>query len=118
MVVPFAQIGYIAAFAGYMTLAVIYIMWGRWGWPGRAFLLATILTAAWAGVALEAPWRASVPFVTDLLHHAASLAWILFLWLLIALSAEMQKNHPRRMRLGWTLIGGMTVVVIGFDVFH
>jgi putative PEP-CTERM system histidine kinase len=118
MVIAFSQIGYIAAFAGYMALAVIYIMWGRWGWPGRAFLLATILTAAWAGVALEAPWRAYLPFVTDLLHHAASLAWILFLWLLIALSAEMQKNYPRRMRLGWTLIGGMTVVVIGFDVFH
>jgi hypothetical protein len=34
MVIAFSQIGYIAAFAGYMALAVIYIMWGRWAGRG------------------------------------------------------------------------------------
>jgi putative PEP-CTERM system histidine kinase len=116
MVVAFAQIGYIAAFTGYMALAVIYILWGRWGWQGYAFQLASVATAAWAGAALASPWPVSLPYLVDLLYQAASLAWILFLWTLIAFSAELQNNYPRRIRVGWLLIGGMAVLVIGLDL--
>ena len=118
MISTIGQFGYVAAFAGYILLALIYIVRGRWGIQGYAFLIATLLTAAWAGVALETPWNVALPHVADLLHHAASLAWILFLWLLISLSAELQNNYPRRIRLGWVVIGGLVVLVIGFDLLR
>src|SRR3546814_2670770 len=98
------QIGYIAAFGGYVGLALTYALWGRWGRQGRAFLFATLLTAAWAGTALAVPWPLHPPYLVDLLHHAASLAWILFLWMLIAFSPELRSNYPRRIRLGWLVI--------------
>lgn len=112
------QVGFIAAFVGYVGLALVYIFWGRWAHQGYAFLLATLTTAAWAGLAAAAPWPLELPYLVNLLHHAASLAWILFLWMLIALSAEMQNNYPRRIRLGWLAIAGLAVVVLGFDYLH
>lgn len=112
------QLGYIAAFAGYVALSLIYIIRGRWGVQGHVFLFATILTAAWAGVALETPWHPSLPNLADVLHHAASIAWILFLWMLIAFSSEIQNNYPRRIRLGWAAIAGMALLVIALDAVH
>src|SRR3546814_11751689 len=79
-------------------------LWGRWGRQGRAFLFATLLTAAWAGTALAVPWPLRPPYLVDLLHHAASLAWLLFLWILIAFSTELRTNYPPRLRLGWPVL--------------
>ena len=116
MITTVGQLGYVAAFAGYILLALIYIVRGRWGSQGHVFLIAALLTAAWAGVALETPWNTALPHVADLLHHAASLTWILFLWLLLSLSAELRNNYPRRIRLGWVVIAGLVALVIGFDL--
>ena len=110
------QSAYIAAFASYAVLALIYIVRGRWGGQGYAFLFATLLTAGWAAVGWAMPWPASLPHLVDLVHHAASLSWILFLWVLIAFSAEIQNNYPRRIRLGWGVIAGLSVVVLTYDV--
>lgn len=112
------HLGYIAAFGGYVSLALIYVLWGQWGRQGFAFLLATVITAAWAAAALAPIWPPGLPYLVDLLHHMASLAWILFLWMLIAFSAELRNNYPRRIRLGWLVIGGLTALVLGFDVLH
>src|SRR3546814_6490388 len=65
------QIGYIAAFGGYVGLALTYALWGRWGRQGRAFLFATLLTAAWAGTALAVPWPLRPPYLVDLLRSEA-----------------------------------------------
>lgn len=116
-IVP-SEIGYIAAFAGYTGLALIYVFWGHWARQGYAFLLAILLTAAWAGVAAIDPWPMNLPYLADLLLHLASVAWILFLWTLIAFSPDLLNNYPRRVRVGWALIGAMTVVVIGFDLLR
>ena len=118
MDISFEQIGYLAALAGYLALALVYAVWGRWALQGYAFLLATLLTAAWAAAALVSPWPPDLPHLVNLLHHAASLAWILFLWLLVALSAEMQNNYPRRIRVGWLAIAGLAVLVLGFDLLR
>jgi putative PEP-CTERM system histidine kinase len=107
---------YIAAFASYAALALFYIVRGRWGGQGYAFLFATLLTAGWAAVGWAMPWPTSLPHLVDLVHHAASLSWILFLWLLIAFSAELQNNYPRRIRLGWVVIAGLSVIVLSYDV--
>ncbi|HTO64636.1 MAG TPA: XrtA/PEP-CTERM system histidine kinase PrsK [Bradyrhizobium sp.] len=117
MIVP-GNIGYIAAFAGYVGLALVYAVWGRWGRQGYAFLLATLLTAAWAGVSAIDLWPMGMPYLADLLQHAASLAWILFLWMLIAFGEELRKNYPRRVRTGWALIGAMSALVIGADLLQ
>src|SRR3546814_16667128 len=93
-------------------------LWGGWGRQGRACLFATLLPAAWAGTALAVPWPLRPPYLVDLLHHAASLAWILFLWMLIAFSPELRSNYPRRIRLGWLVIASLAVLVVGFDLFH
>jgi putative PEP-CTERM system histidine kinase len=118
MISEAGQIGYLAALAAYVALALIYILWGRWASQGHAFLLATLMTAAWAGAALVSPRPLGLPYLVDLLHHAASLAWILFLWMLIAFSEVLRTNYPRRIRLGWLAILGMSVLVIGFDFLH
>lgn len=118
MIIVPSQIGYIAAFAGYIVLALVYAFWGRWARQGYAFLLATSATAAWAGVAAMESWPTGMPYLADLLQHFASLAWILFLWTLIAFSKELLNNYPRRIRLGWVVIAGMTVLVIGVDLVH
>lgn len=112
------NIGYLAALAGYLGLALFYVFWGRWARQGYAFLLATLLTAAWAGAAAVDHRSMSLPYLADLLHHASSLAWILFLWTLIAFSDELRNNHPRRTRAGWALIGAMTLVLVGADLMH
>jgi hypothetical protein len=116
MAITIGQSAYIAAFASYAVLALIYIVRGRWGWQGYAFLFATLLTAGWAAVGWAMPWPTSLPHLVDLVHHAASLFWILFLWVLIAFSAELQNNYPRRIRLGWVVIAGLSVVVLSYDV--
>lgn len=113
-----SQIGYIVAFAGYVGLALVYAFWGRWARQGYAFLLATLLTAAWAAVAAFEPSLAGLPSLVSLLHHLASLAWILFLWTLIAFSEELRNNYPRRIRLGWIMIGGAAVLVVGVDLLY
>lgn len=108
------QIGYLAALAGYIGLTLVYVLWGRWARQGYAFLAATLLTVGWAAAAVAAPMPLLVrPPLVDLLHHAASLAWILFLWMLIALNPQLQANYPRRIRLGWAVLGGLSVVVFG-----
>ena len=86
------EISYLVALAGYIVLALIYVFWGHWGRQGYAFLLATLLTAAWAGVAAIDPAPLGMPHLPDLLHHVSSLAWVLFLWTLIAFSGELQNN--------------------------
>jgi putative PEP-CTERM system histidine kinase len=111
------QFGYVAALTGYVVLALIYAVRGRWGSQGYVFTLATLLTAAWAAAGWASFWPASAPLLIDSAHHAASLAWILFMWLLVALSAELQNNYPRRIRVGWGLIIGTSVLVLGFDLF-
>ena len=112
------QFGYIATLTGYLALALIYAFRGRWGTQGRAFILAVLLTAAW-GVAGWAEFWPVLPHVlADLIHHTSSLAWILFMWLLVALSPELQNNYPRRLRVGWALIVGMALLVVGFDLAH
>lgn len=116
MTITPSELGYIAAFAGYIGLALVYVFWGHWARQGYAFLLAALLTAAWAGVAAIDPWPMRLPYLADLLQHVASLAWILFLWTLIAFSAELQNNHPRRVRIGWAIIAGMTVLAVGIDL--
>lgn len=113
-----SQIGYVAAFASYIVLALVYAFWGRWARQGYAFLLATLATAGWAGVAAMGSWPSGTPNLADLLHHFASLSWILFLWTLIAFSEELQNNYPRRIWVGWSVIGGMTVLVTGVDLVH
>ena len=118
MTFSFGQIGFTAAFAGYIGLALIYALWGQWARQGYAFLLATLMTALWAGAALLAPWPSGLPYLVDLLHHTASLSWVLFLWMLVAFSPELQNNYPRRIRVGWLIIGGLATVVIGFDLLH
>jgi putative PEP-CTERM system histidine kinase len=110
------EISYVVALASYIALALIYVFWGHWGRQGYAFLLATLLTAAWAGVAAIGPALLGMPHLPDLLHHLSSLAWVLFLWTLIAFSAELQNNYPRRVYAGWAFIGCLTVLVIGLDV--
>ncbi len=110
------QFGYIAALTGYLILALTYVLRGRWGAQGRAFLLAVLLTAAWAATGWAPFWPLLSYRLTDLIHHASSLAWILFMWLLVALSPELQNNYPRRIRVGWALIVGMGVLVLGFDL--
>jgi putative PEP-CTERM system histidine kinase len=112
------QFGYIAALAGCLVLALIYVLRGRWGAQGRAFLLAVLLTAAWAAAGWAPFWPHLAYLLTDLLHHASALAWILFMWLLVALSPELRNNYPRRIRVGWALIIGMTLLVLGFDFLH
>ena len=117
MLVSLGLVGFTLAFAGYLVLALIYVLVGRWGWQGYGFLLATLLTAGWAGMAAAGAWWPQFPpYLADLLHHLSSLAWILFLWLLLAFSAELQNNYPRRIRLGWAIIAAMTVLVVGFDL--
>ena len=112
------EISYVVALAGYITLALIYAIWGRWGRQGHVFLLATLLTAAWAGVAAIGPAPLGMAHLPDLLHHLSSLAWVLFLWTLIAFSGELQNNYPRRVYAGWAFIGCLTVLVAGLDVFQ
>ena len=82
------QIGHSLAAAGFVILALIYLKWGQWGRPGYAFLAASLITAAWAAATLAQPWLSGLPYLVDLLHHAASFAWLLFLWLLISLLAR------------------------------
>jgi hypothetical protein len=41
-----SEAGQIAAFGGYISLALIYTLWGRWGWRGYGFLLAALAIAA------------------------------------------------------------------------
>ncbi|WP_193369787.1 XrtA/PEP-CTERM system histidine kinase PrsK [Pelagibius marinus] len=118
MTTAFDQLGYIATVGGYLALALIYVLWGRWAWPGHAFVLATLITAAWAGAALLYPLPPELSSLVSLLHHLASLAWVLFLWMLIALSAEMRNNHPRRIRLGWLVIAGLTAATVVIDLLH
>lgn len=113
-----SEIGYILALAGYTGLALIYVFWGNWGRQGYAFVLASLLTAAWAGVAAFDPWAGSLPHLAELLQHAASVAWIFFLWILIAFSEELQVNHPRRVRSGWTMIGVIALLAIGLDLLR
>ena len=112
------EISYLVALAGYIVLALIYVFWGHWGRQGYAFLLATLLTAAWAGVAAIDPAPLGMPHLPDLLHHVSSLAWVLFLWTLIAFSGELQNNYPRRVYAGWAFIGCLTVLVTGLDVLQ
>lgn len=112
------QIGYIAALVACLALALIYVLRGRWGAQGRAFLLAVLLTAGWAAVGWATFWPHLAYLLPGLLLHASALAWILFMWLLVALSPELKNNYPRRIRVGWALIGGMSLLVMGFDVFH
>jgi putative PEP-CTERM system histidine kinase len=114
--IALSEIGYIVAFAGYIGLALVYAFWGHWARQGYAFLLATLLTAAWAGIAAKNPWPILLPNLADVLHHFASLGWILFLWTLVAFSEELRTNYPRRVRTGWLLIGTMVVLVASLDL--
>lgn len=116
MIASFEQIGYAAALAGYVGLTLVYVLWGRWARQGYAFVAATLLTVGWAGTAGVAALLLVPPPLVDLLHHAASLAWILFLWMLIALNPQQRANYPRRIRLGWGVLCGLSVVVLGLDV--
>ena len=112
------EISYVVALAGYVLLTLIYVFWGHWGRQGYAFSLATLLTAAWAGVSATGPAPLGMPHLPDLLHHLSSLAWVLFLWTLMAFSRELQNNYPRRVHAGWAFIGCLTVLVTGLDIFQ
>ncbi len=112
------HIGYITAFGAYVALALVYVLGGRWGRQGYVFLAATLATAAWAAAALAAPWPTGLPGLADLLHQAASLIWILFLWVLIAFNPELRNNYPRRIGLGWLALAALAVVVLGVDLLE
>lgn len=115
MTVTIGQIGYIAALAAYGLLALIYALRGRWGRQGRIFMLAALVTACWAGLAAMTPLLPGTAIFVGPLQDLAALLWILFLWLMLATSDQHKVSYPRRIRLGWMLWGGLTILVLGFD---
>jgi putative PEP-CTERM system histidine kinase len=109
-------IGYVSygsAAAAYAGLALYYLLRGRWGAYGPFFLAAVGLSLAWALVALSGhgviPRHAEA---TMFVQQVAMLAWLWFLWRVIASLEPYQLRFPRRLRFGRWLIIGICVATL------
>lgn len=109
-------IGYLsfgAAAAAYFALALFYLWRGRWGAHGLYFLAAVGLTVIAALTALDG--HGVIPrhaVWTLFFQQLAMLAWAWFLWHIIASLEPYRVKFPGRLRLGWVLIIGLTVVTL------
>jgi len=115
-------IGYLsygAAALSYIGLVAYYLWRGRWGSHGPYFLAAVGLTAAWALVALAGhDVIPHFPRWTLFLQQTSKLAWAWFLWHIIASLEPYRVMFPRRLRLGWVVIIGLTAVTLALLVTH
>jgi len=104
---------YAAGAAAYLGLALYYFWRGHWGGHGPYLLLASLLTAAWAGLSLAG--HDIIPAYAEaaqMLRHLAMLAWAWLLWHIVASLEPHRTNFPRRLLLGWLLMCGLTAAVV------
>ncbi|MGF1630361.1 MAG: XrtA/PEP-CTERM system histidine kinase PrsK [Kiloniellaceae bacterium] len=115
-------IGYLsygAAAVAFAALAVFYLWRGRWGSHGPYFLAAVCLTVIWAVVALSG--HGIIPRFagwTLFLQQLSKLAWVWFLWHIIASLGPYRTKFPRRLRLGWALVVALTAVTLFVQGWH
>ncbi len=115
-------IGYLSygtAAVAYLALAVFYIWHGRWGQHGPFFLIAVGLTVAWAlGMLYGHDVIPRFAEWTLLLQQLAMLAWIWFLWHIIASLEPYRIKFPRRLRLGWVLVITLSAVALALQAWR